>query len=807
METRDTPMKFCNITDDEWDLLLRTPKSLFMTLVHKEWKMKFKEFFLQYPSFLIRFEPSYKIPVYDVGDERFSYFPPHFMKYCCDEAEKTTMDHLSQKDIRCFRIIISEGNHKVTDVSEFTNEDAWLIKTSEEKTLEVDLKYPFQWVRKRNSGQQILHGSNHLDMSFFNTTYLPEDHGSPKHNAMVCASKGEILFSHQLFVKYCLRPYSPIRRMIINSIPGSGKTRMMQAVLDQFACYPNLKIILFPKIELVTKFLNENVIKFTDHYRKDEVRRSQVSPLEDTSFDSFTAEYSMDATIDVPIMRTSKKQIPFPEYVTNVRNLSPQGATLVLTYRELILMKASKGDAHCSRHLFVDGTFTLGGAMILVDEAHLLFDKSKESTSLLEILEEETEHVHTLGLFTATPFEKKADITQYRQLLATTKTDPDEITRHHMMLYNGADGKSINMFNSEKEWVFKPYPKSELLALRLKKTESLQQLPRLAYNCWATFCDLRTMDGTGEVFNKAKKPLWEALKVEKITKSPSFPWSEDINVQYDIITTTAPTMVKENPKLAPDFFMFLQALYPAMGHMLKDVWTKWNAREETLSRQYTPEEREYIGLFTKGEIANLHTDRTVLVEKGMFSEHECKTLEPATITNIQERWREFTKIVEDRIVVMIDMEHGLIELPRIMTSLGMNHTVSQVADMNDTRVLCGNLQQISHPDESYQTTFLPETDITRLYNENPLKYPIMIYDAQHPEGIDLFQTTNMYIIPEFQSPPKLVQMIGRINRMCQTTLNDKNVFIYVQNDSDDETVYKDSKKEFANLVHLQTSVK
>jgi hypothetical protein len=285
-----------------------------------------------------------------------------------------------------------------------------------------------------------------------------------------CAAQppGSILFNHQLYVKFYLRPFSPIRKLIINARTGSGKMRMLQEVLENFACYPNRKIIVFSTDQLRREFYTKYVSPFSHFYLKDKnriipaVTPEQVGGKWVQRLDLFNKIYSHQG--DQFGVQTG--EIPFETYVQYDKDKHVRGATIVLTYpqfRDLMTSHTMEG-AYNFYTKRVDGQFEfdLSGAMVLFDEAHLLCEG--KNTDILKVLAPQVPRIACLGLFTATPANNVEDLQQkFHSLVGSTEKVSDYMISYHE--------NTPGLFNTE-HIEFVRVPSTQVLKTRQEITKN-----------------------------------------------------------------------------------------------------------------------------------------------------------------------------------------------------------------------------------------------------------------------------------------------------------------------------------------------
>ena len=697
-----------------------------------------------------------------------------------------TSQSVSKQRLALFGI----ANYSIAD-----KKDKFTMTSYLQSEIRVAFGYPLQWILQCNHAKP-----RHSQRQFLNASDSQREYRRPKQPSAkeICASDGTLLFQHQRFVEYCLRPYSPIRSLVINSRTGSGKTRMMQAVLENFACFPNRKIVLFPNQTLRETFYNKAVCRFSKFYTLDcdkpIRRRIAAYPNGDEyeALDAFNLQYaengshcSVNGRYDHPL---------FEEFYALVEAGKPMGATIVLTYEEFFDLSQNP-NMRGSDYFYTDGKFDIKGAMVLVDKAHLLFDTDAADTynrniaeSIRTILEDETQ-LHTIGLFTATPFEDLNDIVRYQALLGTTLTDPKEIASNYMMSYS--PGKVTDMFNTETK-MFIEVPESTHLTRRAKETGL--DVDRLSKHCWFT------------EFDRQGAPDWE--KIDYKSNLPELD-KRSILDQYDYL------MSQEYSGTNPKSMDLLKEVYPKMARVFDRVLIHTTTRSRRLEfwkycqdhwnrQKATPRLWDSQGPITKAHQLGLKTDVGI-----MYPKHH------TSAANSREEWEEYVSrqlldTRQDRSVVMIDIDHGLIELSRLLTRATIPHVILQIENSSSRQTgdveqiqLCGagGLSTSELQRAAGGTTFMDD-GLTKFVNMHVDEIPVVLFNSYVPEGISLFDVRNMHVVSMTDSFTNISQMIGRINRMCRPTQQDKCLYMYVYKGSREKFKYCNEENTRKRWPHL-----
>jgi hypothetical protein len=467
-----------------------------------------------------------------------------------------------------------------------------------------------------------------------------------------------------------------------------------------------------------------------------------------------------------------------------------------------------------------DGVLDLGGAMILMDEAHTMFENSidDENTKtdaqlVLEVLKTHASKLHTLGLFTATPFvtgDSTEDILLYETLLNKGK-DSEYLLQNHMFLFDSAMSKeSPGMFNKES-WDYQMVDASPILRKMIEIGPESYKTTVRKEHCWVTTMDIPVIEDRidwSPEWNKAYRDFAMTLSRELAGVRK---WTyKDIQAMSPVITEEVATWlhtmfqgpVDEQTKLVTQLdlgynqethqfkkneksFVILGLLYPKLSPMLCTFLQKNSERERgiqfydkllirdwaTVNKSLLREEARNISRIIQGDVEKHGHEKGKWINSSL------------------------TKLLEDRSVLMLDLDHGLGILGRILVHQNITHVISQAALMESAYFLPVEENQyfLSVSKEFYNGDKLRsdcdklekislhryvDTGITNLYNNHPRDIPVMIYNSIYPEGVDLFHTTNMYVIPSESEFSQLDQMVGRINRLCHTTSQDKKITFY-----------------------------
>jgi hypothetical protein len=148
---------------------------------------------------------------------------------------------------------------------------------------------------------------------------------------------------------------------------------------------------------------------------------------------------------------------------------------------------------------------------------------------------------------------------------------------------------------------------------------------------------------------------------------------------------------------------------------------------------------------------------------------------------------------EDRIVVMLDFEQGLVEFSKILKNHGVPHVILQI-ELSDAGQHGGH-QQMHLCGDGFAGTkavngeMYMDNDLVEFVNTHREQVPVILFNSHIPEGISLYHTRRLHVMSMDQSYANISQMIGRINRLCHTTREDKELYLYVYGNSEEESLY------------------
>jgi hypothetical protein len=148
---------------------------------------------------------------------------------------------------------------------------------------------------------------------------------------------------------------------------------------------------------------------------------------------------------------------------------------------------------------------------------------------------------------------------------------------------------------------------------------------------------------------------------------------------------------------------------------------------------------------------------------------------------------------QDRVAVMTDFKHGIIEFSKVLVTHEVPHVIVQIEKYVSVQTggqkqmqLCGN--GFKGEKTANNQTFKDE-GIIEYVNNYREEVPVILFNSYVPEGVSLLHTRHLHVLPMSETYTNISQMIGRINRLCNTTQQDKMLYMYVYKGSTEESNY------------------
>jgi hypothetical protein len=286
--------------------------------------------------------------------------------------------------------------------------------------------------------------------------------------------------------------------------------------------------------------------------------------------------------------------------------------------------------------------------------------------------------------------------------------------------------------------------------------------------------------------------------------------------QYDAIMSVK---FCSNPQQLPT----LKALYPKIGHALKKVYDQYQERKLKL----------FLFEFCRSQWKNLDinsnwskytiTVQNMFLENGAMAVIRNGKLPDNTSTVLVTNWKKFVsdrliELYEDRIVIMTDMNHGLMEFSKLLVNEEVPHAILQIEGFDKRQI--DNHKQLQLCEKGFDTTkkatngtSYMDDDLIKFVNAHNVKpaakreerwknIPVIMFNSDIPEGVSLYNTRYLHILTMNRDHTNISQMMGRINRLCKTTKKQKEIYMYVYEDSDEKTNFLKEESKRQSWTHL-----
>ena len=244
----------------------------------------------------------------------------------------------------------------------------------------------------------------------------------------ICPKAGSMSFTptkYQAFVEAALHPFSPCRKMMVISRTGSGKTKMMASIANNFFMLDNRKLN-----KIIVLDSNDTRFKFYKELERTNVKGSlyDVFDPKGAGREPSTKEFAGDIRPTI-----------LDDFCSALRDANENGSTIIITHHDLRLIvdKDQKRNIVFGAEPFFNQQqrFTLKNTMIIIDEAHLFANRIYRN--VVKLLPE----AENLYLFTATPVDTDTFtngsfdfLNQYRKWMGLGESQD---MAKYIMYYNG----------------------------------------------------------------------------------------------------------------------------------------------------------------------------------------------------------------------------------------------------------------------------------------------------------------------------------------------------------------------------------
>ena len=505
-------------------------------------------------------------------------------------------------------------------------------------------------------------------------------------------------------IKFIFSPVSPIRRGIIDHQTGSGKSKSMLEILDNFLYSNTSCIILVPSDKIRRRFYDdmksfapEILNSFFAHFVD-----QNWEPLDwDTGrTDKKRTKYLLDSVNN--ILTFKGKVQTYQTDLENFKYFRAQATRpvtkakphFIMTFNELKNRLKFKGTSTKKGYQYFANPndkeeIYFGDAMVVVDEVHLLFDKSNKP--ILEFLEKSSTELFGFVGASATPFVSMDEITdKYSTLLNLPNNHQvaKNVFQNYFSFYIGSKMASFPTFNTERHTLITLKYSDNKLVRKPRKSKPYK---------------------TNQILQIFRKPATE----KEFNNMIDYP--KDLFPKGQVILD-----LLENDKKQTDLedkrrvilIDIISGLYPLM---------------DLLRKTETP----YVVLGLGNSIA-----------KGIYREQ---------IYYPGKKPYKLESFIENKM---------------------KKKTVSKV----------------------YSWDIYQEQYINNLFNEMGEFFKVLIFNSDMPEGIDIYHTTNITLVSNFDDIKKSVQGVGRINRLCHA-IKGKDKQISTMRFEDEDDKYGDYLKE------------
>ena len=162
--------------------------------------------------------------------------------------------------------------------------------------------------------------------------------------------------------------------------------------------------------------------------------------------------------------------------------------------------------------------------------------------------------------------------------------------------------------------------------------------------------------------------------------------------------------------------------------------------------------------------------------------------------------------MESRAVVMCDPNHGLFECSTFMNTAKIPHMILRAGELGYTRIH-GQVHHCTLPTQAPIKSIYADEHLIECINDETSDVPVVLYNSNIPEGLDLFGFRYIHILSMHERYTKIQQMSGRINRMCHTTIADKEAFLYGMDDTDELETYQAAERAHTGWPCLNESIR
>lgn len=219
----------------------------------------------------------------------------------------------------------------------------------------------------------------------------------------------EKLKKHQLVIKNFFTPYGPLQKLLVVHKTGSGKTRSIISILENYYYHSMPKLVILPQDTTRAAFYRElgnlNIQMAKDINEHLSTKKFKMDTVTDNQFTN--GEKRLDP-VNRFFMNPGSTQMGQPGMIRNQSENKRGGSILVFTLQELYQaienLKQKRVALGFTPFVNIDSfKFTVSNSLVIMDEAHLLFNNENCVDEKYKCIYEGFKNAKNIALFTATP--------------------------------------------------------------------------------------------------------------------------------------------------------------------------------------------------------------------------------------------------------------------------------------------------------------------------------------------------------------------------------------------------------------------
>ena len=217
-----------------------------------------------------------------------------------------------------------------------------------------------------------------------------------------CQPSTHVLLQHQALVKLAFRPCSPLRRLLVIHPTGSGKTRSMVEVLNNFFYSPTATIMVVPNETVMFKAYQSILTQLPGSKLCMYIK--SISNLEGLTPKNGPGILYLDTYQTYVKHNVNKKVQPFFEAAI-YNGATPNAPIIILRYEDLC--KVLRKETNILDSIFhKEGKLNINDMTFLFDEAHRIHDIQTNKIIQTMVIDNPTT---SCAYFTATPWREDSE--------------------------------------------------------------------------------------------------------------------------------------------------------------------------------------------------------------------------------------------------------------------------------------------------------------------------------------------------------------------------------------------------------------